>query len=329
MQCQTQRRQRTKGWMAFVDTQGGCEGSGSDATQPFVLQSSHPNTTSQQPPRRKLLCAIYTYEKKHRNVRAIGETWGWRCDGFFAASTKTVDETNMREHNFDGLGAIDLPHEGPELYENMWMKTRSIWAYIHDHYLDDFDYFFLSGDDTHVIVENLRRVLESMEPAANEVPLYLGQWIPDNHGTYFCGGGPGYVLNRRSLRLLVQNAFPSCLPHERNAAEDRLVGECFRTLGIMGNNSVDATGAQRFHGMDPHFVSHFQGEKGFYRMVYNYWGRLFGYKSGSNLTSSQSVSFHLLKKPFWIKRHHAILYKSCPKGTVLGNFLLGNTSSIE
>ena len=33
-------------------------------------------------PRVKLLCAIYTYEKKHDHVRAIAETWGWRCGAF-------------------------------------------------------------------------------------------------------------------------------------------------------------------------------------------------------------------------------------------------------
>ena len=274
-------------------------------------------------PRSKILCAIYTYEKKHPNVRAVGATWGWRCDGFFAASTKTVNK-----YSEIGLGAIDLPHEGPEVYENMWMKTRSIWAYIHDNYLEDFDFFFLGGDDVHVIVENLRRVLDSMGGTAREAPLYLGQWVPDvydgreanDHG-YFCGGGPGYVLNKVALRILVRNLLPNCAPRERVSAEDRVIGSCFRDVGILGNSSVDATGAQRFHGMDPNYVSHSKGENGFFKYVYEFWGKLYGFKTGLNLTSTQSISFHLLKTPRSMKRHHAILYKSCPKGTVLGDLL--------
>jgi glycoprotein-N-acetylgalactosamine 3-beta-galactosyltransferase len=207
------------------------------------------------------------------------------------------------------------------------MKTRSIWAYIHDNYLDDFDFFFLSGDDTHVIVENLRRVLESMGNAAHEAPLYLGHWVPDLYDSgYFCGGGPGYVLNKVALRILVRDLLPNCAPHEQVAAEDRVLGSCFRAVGIVGNNSVDATGAQRFHGMDPHYVSHSKGETGFYKYVYRFWGDLFGFKTGFNLTSSQSVSFHLLKTPRSLKRHHAILYKSCPKGTVLGDILLNDST---
>jgi hypothetical protein len=38
----------------------------------------------------------------------------WRCDGFFAASSETVDDPLEI-----GLGQIYLPHEGPEEYEKL------------------------------------------------------------------------------------------------------------------------------------------------------------------------------------------------------------------
>jgi hypothetical protein len=271
----------------------------------------------------RLLCSIYTYGKRRYIVQSVVDTWGWRCDGFFAASTETVVDDDSSQ---PGFGAIDLPHEGPESYENMWMKTRSIWAYIHDHYLEDFDFFYLSGDDTHVIVENLRSYLESLGSRAKEYPLYLGHWIPDlydheEEGAYFCGGGPGYILNRKALRILVRDILPHCNLYEQNPAEDRILGGCFRSFGILGNNSVDETGAQRFHGMDPQYVGSFKGDSRFYKIVYEYWGKLFGFRTGLNITSSESISFHLLKYPKWLKRHHAILYKSCPKGTALGDAL--------
>lgn len=271
----------------------------------------------------KLLCAIYTYEKKHDAVTAIGESWGWRCDGFFAASTKTVLDPAS-----PGLGAIDLPHTGLEDYENMWMKVRSIWAYIHDNYIDDYDFFYLAGDDSHLIVENLRIMLDTMGPVAKTEPLYLGQWIPDSKtasGDYFCGGGPGYILNKRSLQILVEDIFPKCLANLQTHAEDRTIGHCFRKLAsIRGNRSVDADGSQMFHGMDPHFISHFAGDKGYFKRVYDFWGKHYGYKTGLELASNHSVAFHLLKGPLKMKRHHAILYKSCPKGTVIGDILVGD-----
>jgi hypothetical protein len=212
----------------------------------------------------KLLCAIYTYDKKHDAVTAIGESWGWRCDGFFAASTKTVLDPAS-----PGLGAIDLPHSGPEDYKNIWMKVRSIWAYTHDHYINDYDLFYLAGDDSHLIVENLRMMLDSMGPAAKSEPLYLGQWIPDfdtRSGDYFCGGGPGYILNRTSLQILVQDILPKCKPTAQTHAKDRTIGHCFRTFAnVRGNHSIDAAGSQMFHGMDPHFVSHLPETKVFSR----------------------------------------------------------------
>ena len=45
----------------------------------------------QIPPRIKLLCAIYTHEKKHDHVRAIAETWGWRCGTSLACSHVCCD----------------------------------------------------------------------------------------------------------------------------------------------------------------------------------------------------------------------------------------------
>ena len=139
-------------------------------------------------------------------------------DGFLAVSTETHPDR----------GIVDIPHEGPEkcrsisfgeisqynvflnahlcLFledDNMWQKTRSIWAYIHDNYIKDFDFFHLSGDDVHLIVENLRNFLWSFEEDVKVTkggssiknggfttdPLYLGQWIPIRGGKHFAGGG--------------------------------------------------------------------------------------------------------------------------------------------
>ena len=290
----------------------------------------------QNPPslnKNKLLCAIYTNgEDKHRRamVKAIAETWGWRCDGFFAASIETVDDTMTDESRTSvGIGQVDLPHEGLEEYENLWQKIRSIFAYMYDHYLGDFDFFFLGGDDVHVIVENLRGLLNTTN---TKEPLYLGHWIPcssNNTNTnqkecYFCGGGAGYVLNRLSLRILVEDLFPTCFPHLLKGADDVVLGDCFRTVGIMASNSVDAVGAQRFHGMLPHEIARYQptqnNKGGFYKHVLEFWGEHFGgYMEGLDLVSRHSVSFHGFKRPPDLRRHHAMLYESCPKGTVLGD----------
>ena len=148
--------------------------------------------------RPKLLCGIYTYDKNHPRIEAVVNAWGWKCDGFFAASTLTDPS----------IGAINLPHYGEEAYNNMWQKTRSIWAYIYDNYMNDYDYFWLGGDDYYLIVENLLKFLGTIDSSNGEARL-IGHQIPKG-GSNFCGGGPGYVLNRMAVKRFVEEALPKC-----------------------------------------------------------------------------------------------------------------------
>jgi hypothetical protein len=45
----------------------------------------------------------------------------------------------------------------------MWEKTRSILAYLHDHYRHNYDFFWVGGDDTFMVVENMKRYLAIVE----------------------------------------------------------------------------------------------------------------------------------------------------------------------
>ena len=69
----------------------------------------------------KILCAVYTHAAKHEHIQVLIETWGWRCDGFFAASTATVEDPNT-----PGYGAINLTHKGEESYKNMWQVSSRV-----------------------------------------------------------------------------------------------------------------------------------------------------------------------------------------------------------
>jgi len=71
--------------------------------------SDPPLRTPQNDFSNKILCALYTHKGAHDKVTGIAETWGWRCDGFFAASDETVQDPASL-----GFGAIDLAHAGNE-----------------------------------------------------------------------------------------------------------------------------------------------------------------------------------------------------------------------
>jgi glycoprotein-N-acetylgalactosamine 3-beta-galactosyltransferase len=105
----------------------------------------------------KLFCAVYTYSARHTTHLAyISKTWARQCDGFLASSNLTDAS----------IGAVNMLHQGEAVYNNMWQKVRSTLAYIYDHYLEDYDYFHICGDDTYVVVENLKSYLDSPQVMA-------------------------------------------------------------------------------------------------------------------------------------------------------------------
>jgi len=283
----------------------------------------HPIKEQANLSKHRILCALYTYDKHHPTMlQAAVNTWAWKCDGFLAASTLT-NET---------LGAVDLPHLGNETYGNMWQKTRSIWGYIYDNYLEDFDYFWLGGDDFLVYVENLRGIIEDHESNpkdnpenSNEkyIPVFLGQHIP-NMGSHYCGGGPGYVLNRVAVKALVTMSLPSCSVETVVSAEDRFISNCFRSIGIPCGSVTDVNGRQRFTGMPPKQLATFRGDSDrFYSNVYRYWGEETGrFKWGLDSVSEQLSGFHMLRYPPFIHRVHALQYpRTCPPDSVVGRAL--------
>jgi hypothetical protein len=68
----------------------------------------------------------------------------------------------------------------------------------------------LAGDDTHLIVENLRRHLYTVEETHDVAtePLFMGALT--YKAAPYNDGGAGYVLNRVALKRLVLEAFPKC-----------------------------------------------------------------------------------------------------------------------
>lgn len=131
-------------------------------------------------------------------------------------------------------------------------------------------------------------------------------------------GGAGYVLNRVALKMLVLEAFPNCHVKTQTAAEDRYVALCFKSIKVEPLDTVDAQGKQRFFSMHPNFIGKFPGNKGvFMKPVYANWGRKYGWRTEADLVSESSIAFHTFRTHTLMKRHHAIIYNSCPVGTVL------------
>ena len=218
----------------------------------------------------RLLCMVYTSHLSHPSkLNAIVNTWAKECNGFFAAS-------NFTEAS---VGAIDLIHSGPEEYKNMWQKVRSMWAYVHEHYLNDYDYFHICGDDTYVVVDNLRLHLLSLNHSTSG-PIFLG--TPMRHkGSYFAAGGSGYTLNQAAVKLLAEHALDMFLTENVDSREDVFVSSLLEKVGVKLTHANDENGLLKYmHLNPPTFVT-----------KYTYEGK--AHISGTNKASGKTVSIHM------------------------------------
>eukprot|EP00977_Amphora_coffeiformis_P002880 scaffold538_cov166-Amphora_coffeaeformis.AAC.22 len=271
------------------------------------ISPGHPQT-------KRVLCMVYTHSNRHEQLRAIAETWGSRCDGFMAASNLTDPS----------LGAVDLWHEGPEIYGNMWLKVRSMWEYAHKNYLDRFDFFHIGGDDHYVIPENLRWAVSTGSakgPWDHSKPLYLGGSLAIAPRRRYCGGGSGYTLNRVALDMLITELWnePNCFPHWRGPDEDVTLSKCFRLRNIQCMDTNDELEETRWHPWDAKY--HANWDKTQKANWYPKHLKLQGIanKDFMGQISKNSVSFHLkqtkpnpaLPPDSGVRFYYALLYGKC------------------
>jgi glycoprotein-N-acetylgalactosamine 3-beta-galactosyltransferase len=241
----------------------------------------------------KLLCLVYTMESKHAtNIRAIRETWASGCDGFLAFSTKSDPR----------IPAISLPHNGKEEYNNMWQKVRSIWNFVGNHYIDQFEWFYIGGEDLFVIPQNLKNYLATFP--SNE-PYFLGRRFKAyGDDEYFNSGGAGYTLSRPSLQCYLDNFENEahCSPDRHTPTEDVQIAKCLRkACGINIYDTRDDQKRERFHPFAPGGQLNWQppakGGSDWYETYNREWGLLLG----KECCAPDSVSFHYIKKPAMVR----------------------------
>ena len=260
----------------------------------------------------RILCFSYTLSKAHDTaVNSLRMTWAQRCDGYLAMSDLTDPS----------IPSIDIKHEGPEAYGNMWQKIRSIWLYLHKHHLHDFDYFVSGGDDLFLIVENLRKYLLSEEiltaTAGGTKPIFLGRplRIPEHKIPF--NSGAGFVLNTAAVDVLVKELLgkgesgKKCRPNDVGPWEDVNVAFCLNEGGVkIHNGTQDEMERERFLPLTPGNHLHYRipsVSEGWYAM----YTKDSGLKFGLDCCSTDAITFHYAKK-LLMKRYHAIVHGLCP-----------------
>lgn len=113
-------------------------------------------------------------------------------------------------------------------------KSFMMLKYVHDHYLDKYEWFMRADDDVYIKGDRLENFLRSLNSSE---PLFLGQTglgtteemgkLALEPGENFCMGGPGVIMSREVLRRMAPH-IGKCLREMYTTHEDVEVGRCVR-----------------------------------------------------------------------------------------------------
>jgi glycoprotein-N-acetylgalactosamine 3-beta-galactosyltransferase len=247
-----------------------------------------------------LFCLLYTMEEAHATrIRAIRETWAGMCDGFLAFSTKT----DFR------IPSISIPHKGVESYWNMWQKVRSIWKFVGQHYLYEFDYFLLGGDDIYVIPQNLRVYLSNLNGTPDDYHFLGRRFKKPTTNQYFYSGGSGYVLSRGALNKFLDTGYSNCHVDVESSEEDVLFADCLQTIAnVQIQDTSDPQGRERFHPFSPRTHLLWRPDFTLTYSWYKEYSQEWGLQYGLNCCSPESVTFHYVSNPVMVRHLHCLIY---------------------
>lgn len=113
-------------------------------------------------------------------------------------------------------------------------KSFMMLKYMHDHYLDRYEWFMRADDDVYIKSEKLESFLRSLNSSE---AIFLGQTgmgardelgkLALEPGENFCMGGPGVIMSREVLKRMVPH-IRECLQEMYTTHEDVEVGRCVR-----------------------------------------------------------------------------------------------------
>ncbi|XP_065169963.1 chondroitin sulfate synthase 1 isoform X2 [Atheta coriaria] len=183
--------------------------------------------TSNESPSRDLLFVGVMTAARYLDTRAkaVYDTWGQHIPGKIAFfSSEQSYSTHVPLIPLIGVDDVYPPQK----------KSFTMLKYMHDHYLDRFEWFMRADDDVYVRMDKLEKLLRSVDSSK---PWFIGQTGRGNSEEFgllslendenFCMGGPGIILSRETLRKLGPH-IQECLENLYTTHEDVELGRCVK-----------------------------------------------------------------------------------------------------
>ncbi|XP_028973013.2 chondroitin sulfate synthase 3 [Esox lucius] len=184
-------------------------------------------------PRHFLYVGVMT-AKKYLDSRAVAahRTWTRSIPGKVEFFSSEGSESVPLPVSFPVVSLTDVDDSYPPQKKSFMMLK-----YMHDHYLDKYEWFMRADDDVYIRGDKLESFLRSLNSSK---PLYLGQTglgtaeelgkLALEPGENFCMGGPGMIFSREVLRRMAPH-IGTCLREMYTTHEDVEVGRCVRRFG--------------------------------------------------------------------------------------------------
>ena len=220
---------------------GGCCGVGGEGPRaPGGHQDVGPKSSESDPTRwmpdsseedgQQLLLVGVMTAKKYLNSRVIAayDTWASKIPGrviFFSSEGSSLPER-------PDIPIIALPGVA-DTYPPQ-KKSFLMFKYMHDRFLDKFEWFMRADDDVYVKGDKMATFLHSINSSLTHFIGQAGLGTKEeinrlhlDDDMNFCMGGPGMVLSRATLSKMAPHV-SYCLKNLYTTHEDVEVGRCVR-----------------------------------------------------------------------------------------------------
>ncbi|XP_065672399.1 chondroitin sulfate synthase 1 [Hydra vulgaris] len=196
------------------------------------LQGSESNSYAEKGLKKKkfIFIGVMTAEKYlDSRAKAVYETWGSDLKGYgklmFFASSQTK-RTDLPVISLDGVDDSYPPQR----------KSMMMLKYMHDNYIDEYEWFVRGDDDVYIRIDKLQSFLRTLNSSDD---LYIGQagtgtkvekeTLGLGAGNNYCMGGPSVVVSASALSKVTPH-FEFCLSHLVTTHEDVEVGRCIKNF---------------------------------------------------------------------------------------------------